>query len=176
MPSSICCNEYNILVGYHLIEEFTLIKVCPVMTGKPSLQKIPFSCPNLHKIVRMQFAHETMSICVMVQVKENDRHDLTIPIQSDYLKEKGEELVNKQTVANHLQKPVKIFPVIFNMLLHDTLVETLRSPIQSILGWMLFIKEILDIAILPTKKIMLILSKERKIKAVRYEHLSSTSF
>lgn len=62
------------------------------------------------------------------------------------------------------------------MLLHDTLVETLRSPIQSILGWMLFVKEILDIAILPTKKIMLILSKERKIKAVRYEHLSSTSF
>jgi len=45
------------------------------------------------------------------------------------------------------------------MLLHDTLVETLRSPIQSILGWMLFIKEILDVAILPTKKIMLILSK-----------------
>lgn len=41
---------------------------------------------------------------------------------------------------------------------------------------MLFVKEIMDIAILPTKKIMLILSKERKIKAVRYDHLRSTSF
>jgi hypothetical protein len=41
---------------------------------------------------------------------------------------------------------------------------------------MMFVKEILDIAILPTKKIMLILSKERKIKAVKYEHLNSTSF
>jgi len=39
------------------------------MTGKPIHQKIAFSCPNLHKIVKMQFAHETMSICVIVQVK-----------------------------------------------------------------------------------------------------------
>jgi hypothetical protein len=41
---------------------------------------------------------------------------------------------------------------------------------------MLFIKEIQDIAILPTKKMMLILSKEKKIKAIKFEHLSSTSF
>ena len=114
-----------------------------------------------------------MSICVIVQVKENDRFDLTIPIQSDYLKDKE---VGVRQQANHSAAPGKVFPVIFNMLLHDTLVETLRSPIQSILGSMIFVKEIIDIAILPTKKIMLILSKERKIKAVRYEHLGSTSF
>lgn len=59
-----------------------MVKICPIMIGKPETQKIPFSCPNLHKIVRMQIAHETMSICVIVQVKENDRHDLSIPIQS----------------------------------------------------------------------------------------------
>ena len=29
-----------------------------------------------------------MSICVIVQVKENDRHDLTIPITSEYLTQK----------------------------------------------------------------------------------------
>ena len=97
-----------------------------------------------------------MSICVIVQVKENDRFDLTIPIQSDYLKDK--EVATRQQL-NHLATPGKVFPLVFNMLLHDTLVETLRSPIQSILGSMLFVKEIVDIAILPTKKIMLILSK-----------------
>ena len=97
-----------------------------------------------------------MSICVIVQVKENDRFDLTIPIQSDYLKDKE---VGVRQQANHSAAPGKVFPVIFNMLLHDTLVETLRSPIQSILGSMIFVKEIIDIAILPTKKIMLILSK-----------------
>ena len=97
-----------------------------------------------------------MSICVIVQVKENDRFDLTIPIQSDYLKDK--EVATRQQF-NHLATPGKVFPLVFNMLLHDTLVETLRSPIQSILGSMLFVKEIVDIAILPTKKIMLILSK-----------------
>ncbi len=64
------------------MEEFTLVKICPVMTGQPVMERIPFACPNLHKIVRMQFAHETMSVCVIVQVKENDRYDLTIPIQS----------------------------------------------------------------------------------------------
>jgi hypothetical protein len=31
-------------------------------------------------------------------------------------------------------------------------------------------------AVLPTKRIMLILSKEKKIKAIKLEHLSSTSF
>lgn len=91
MPSSICCNEYNIIIGYNFIEEFSLIKISPIMTQlSSSIQRVGFSCPNLHKIVRMQFAHETMSICVIVQVKENDKFDLCIPIQSQYLKEKGE--------------------------------------------------------------------------------------
>ncbi len=56
MPSSICCNEYNILVGYHYIEEFTLIKVCGLNTVS-SIETIEFSCPYLHKIVKMSFAH-----------------------------------------------------------------------------------------------------------------------
>jgi len=30
-----------------------------------------------------------MAVCVIVQVKENDKFDLSIPIQSEYLKEKG---------------------------------------------------------------------------------------
>ena len=87
-PSSICCNEYNVLVGYYHIEEFTLIKVC-ALNSVSSVEKITFSCPMLHKIVRMTFAQETMAVCVIVQVKEGDRYDLSIPIQSEYLKEKG---------------------------------------------------------------------------------------
>ena len=30
-----------------------------------------------------------MAVCVIVQVKEGDKYDLVIPIQSDYLKAKG---------------------------------------------------------------------------------------
>jgi hypothetical protein len=41
---------------------------------------------------------------------------------------------------------------------------------------MLLIKKIIDIAILPTKKLIIILSSEKKIKAVKYEHVSSISF
>jgi hypothetical protein len=134
MPSSICCNEYNIIIGYQFIEEFSLVKVCPIMTASSSaalsIQRVPFSCPNLHKIIRMQFAHETMSVCVIVQVKENDRFDLCIPIQSEYLKDKAEGVItqnlggntSRQNHQNHLKPPGKIFPVVFNMLLHDTLV------------------------------------------------------
>ncbi len=36
----------------------------------------------LHKITKMTFAQETMAVCVIVQVKEGDRYDLSIPIQS----------------------------------------------------------------------------------------------
>lgn len=78
-----------------------------------------------------------MSICVTVQVKENDHNDMIIDIQSSNLKEK---VPKKKNIANHSLKPGKIFPVVFNMLLYDTLVETLRSPIQSILGSMLMVK------------------------------------
>jgi len=60
--------------------------------------------------------------------------------------------------------------------LHDTLVETLRSPIQSVLTSTLLTQKILDICLIPTKKIFLILSAEKKIKAIKYEHISSTSF
>ena len=35
----------------------------------------------------MHFAHETMSICITVQVKEGDKFDLSMPVQSDYLKQ-----------------------------------------------------------------------------------------
>lgn len=112
----------------------------------------------LHKIVKMTFAYETMAVCVIVQVKEGDRYDLSIPIQSEYLRQKGDIKVPKQSVNNHLLPPGKLFPVVFNLLLHDTLVETLRSPIQSILTSTLFIQNILDICIIPTKKLFLVLS------------------
>lgn len=106
----------------------------------------------------MTFAQETMAVCVIVQVKENDRYDLSIPIQSEYLKEKGAIKVVKQNVQSHKLPPGKLFPVVFNLLLHDTLVETLRSPIQSVLTSTLFVQKILDICLIPTKKLFLILS------------------
>ena len=109
-----------------------------------------------------------MAICVLVQVKENDKYGLTVPIESQFLKEKGEQKIIKQNVYNHSLPEGKVFPIVFNLLLHDTLVETLRSPVQSILSSTLLVKEILDISVLPTKKLFLILSSERKIKAIRY--------
>lgn len=117
-----------------------------------------------------------MAICVVVQVKENDKYDLSIPIQSEYLKEKGDIKTIKQNPQNHRLPPGKLFPVVFNLLLHDTLVETLRSPIQSVLTSTLLIQKILDVCLIPTKKLFLILSAEKKIKAIKYEHISSTSF
>ena len=156
-PSSICCNEYNILIGYYHIEEFTLIKVS-ALNSISTIEKISFSCPMLHKIVKMTFAQETMAVCVIVQVKEGDRYDLSIPIQSEYLKEKGEIRIPRQALSDHTSSPGKIFPVIFNLLLHDTLVETLRSPIQSILTSTMLVQKILDICVIPTKKLFLILS------------------
>ena len=130
----------------------------------------------LHKIVKMTFAQETMAVCVIVQVKEGDRYDLSIPIQSQYLKEKGEIRVPRQSLNDHNLPPGKKFPVVFNLLLHDTLVETLRSPIQSILTSTLLVHKILDICVIPTKKLFLVLSSEKKIKAIKYEHIASTSF
>lgn len=123
-----------------------------------AIERISFSCPMLHKIVKMTFAQETMAVCVVVQVKDGDKYDLSIPIQSEYLKEKGEIRVPKQQLNDHLLPPGKMFPVIFNLLLHDTLVETLRSPIQSILTSTLLVQRILDICVIPTKKLFLVLS------------------
>lgn len=92
------------------------------MNSITTIEKINFSCPMLHRIVRMCFAQETMAVCVVVQVKEGDRYDLSIPIQSEYLKEKGEIRVPKQVLNDHLLPAGKVFPVVFNLLLHDTLV------------------------------------------------------
>ena len=64
-----CVNEYNILIGYEHIEELTLVKICAISSQLPSFETIRFSCPFLHKIVRMNFAVETMSVCIVVQVK-----------------------------------------------------------------------------------------------------------
>ncbi len=41
---------------------------------------------------------------------------------------------------------------------------------------MLLTKKILDICVLPTKKLILVLSGDKKIKAIKYEHVSSISF
>ena len=123
----------------------------------------------------MTFASETMAICVIVQVKENDKYDFSIPIESTFLKDKAEKVV-KQSLNNHLLPPGKVFPIIFNLLLYDTLVETLRSPVQTVLNSMLLTKKILDICVLPTKKLILVLSGDKRIKAIKYEHVSSISF
>lgn len=64
----------------------------------------------------------------------------------------------------------------FNLLLYDTLVETLKSPVQAVLNSMLLTKKILDICVLPTKKLILVLSADKRIKAIKYEHVSSISF
>jgi hypothetical protein len=98
-----------------------LVKVC-ALNSVSSVETIGFSCPMLHRIVKMTFAQETMAVCVIVQVKEGDRYDLSIPIQSEYLKEKGEIRVPRQSLSDHLLPPGKTFPVVFNLLLHDTLV------------------------------------------------------
>ena len=37
-------------------------------------------------------------------------------------------------------------------------------------------QKIIDICVMPTKKLLLILSSEKKIKAIKYEHIASTSF
>ena len=79
-PSSICANQYNILIGYEHLELFTLVKICAVSTQPPLIEQIKFSCPYLHKIIRMSFAAETMAVCVVVQVKQNDKYDFSIPI------------------------------------------------------------------------------------------------
>lgn len=68
-PSAMCVNEYNIVIGYEHIEELTLVKICAVSGQPPSFESIRFSCPFLHKIIRMSFAVETISICIVVQVK-----------------------------------------------------------------------------------------------------------
>lgn len=41
---------------------------------------------------------------------------------------------------------------------------------------MLLTKKILDICVLPTKKLILVLSGDKKIKAIKYDHVSSISF
>lgn len=41
---------------------------------------------------------------------------------------------------------------------------------------MLLVKKILDVCALPTKKLILILSADKRIKAIKYEHVSSISF
>lgn len=101
---------------------------------------------------------------------------MSIPIHSNFFKERNEEKIIRQNIQNHRGKPGKIFPIIFNLLLYDTLVETLRSPVQTILSPMLLTKKILDICVLPTKRLILILSADKRIKAVKYENISSISF
>lgn len=82
----------------------------------------------------------------------------------------------RQNLANHSLPPGKIFPVIFSLLHYDTLMETLKSPIQSVLNSMLLTKKILEVCVLPTKKLIIVLSADKRIKAIRYEHISSISF
>lgn len=47
---------------------------------------------------------------------------------------------------------------------------------QTVLNSMLLTKKILDICSLPTKKLILVLSGDKRIKAIKYEHVSSISF
>ena len=74
----------------------------------------------------------------------------------------------RQSLSNHALPPGKVFPIIFNLLLYDTLVETLRSPVQTVLNSMLLTKKILDICVLPTKKLIIILLADKRIKAIKY--------
>jgi hypothetical protein len=41
---------------------------------------------------------------------------------------------------------------------------------------MLLVKKILDICVLPTKKLILVLSGDKRVKAIKYDHVSSISF
>lgn len=74
----------------------------------------------------------------------------------------------KQSLKNHLLPAGKVFPIVFNLLLYDTLVDTLKSPVQAVLNSMLLTKKILDICVLPTRKLILVLSADKRIKAIKY--------
>jgi hypothetical protein len=71
-------------------------------------------------------------------------------------------------LKNHLLPAGKVFPIVFNLLLYDTLVDTLKSPVQAVLNSMLLTKKILDICVLPTRKLILVLSADKRIKAIKY--------
>ena len=74
----------------------------------------------------------------------------------------------KQSLKNHLLPAGKVFPIVFNLLLYDTLVDTLKSPVQAVLNSMLLTQKILDICVLPTRKLILVLSADKRIKAIKY--------
>jgi hypothetical protein len=93
---------------------------------------------------------------------------------SEFLREKGEEPTLQKSINNHNLPPGKIIPVVFNFLLYNTLLETYRSPMNSVLSEMVFTKPILGIAVCPFKKIIMILS-DRKVVAMRFDGVSSTA-
>lgn len=84
-PSIVCCNDYNILIGYELLEELTLIKVSGINFQKRTVEKICFSCPYLHKVMSMNFSEENSGVCMVVQLKEGDKEGISMRLRSKFL-------------------------------------------------------------------------------------------
>ena len=82
IPSAICVSESIIVVGYHLCEELTVVKIHNIDFNKRSIEKVKFNCPYLHKIVSMSFSEEYTSICLVVQFKEQDKYGIDMKIES----------------------------------------------------------------------------------------------
>jgi hypothetical protein len=173
-PSVVCCNDYNILIGYELLEELTLIKVSGINYQKRTKENICFNCPYLHRVMSLNFSEENSGVCMVVQLKEGDKEGISMRLRSEFLREKGEESAQQPSLPNHNLPPGKIVPVVFNFLLYNTLLETYRSPMNQVLSSMVFSKPILGIGLCPFKKIILLLS-ERKVVALRFDAVSSTA-
>ena len=65
--------------------------------------------------------------------------------------------------------PGRIVPVVFNFVLHQTLLETFRSPIQTLMDDFVFHKPIINISLVPYKKLALILSHDKKLRAMKFD-------
>lgn len=89
-------------------------------------------------------------------------------IESEFLIKKGEEAIPKST-KQHSLPPGRIVPVVFNLVLHQTLMETFRSPIQPIMDDFVFHKPIININLVPYKKLILILSQDKKLRAMKMD-------
>ena len=92
-------------------------------------------------------------------------------VTSDFLTKKGDEY-QYNTISNHHLPPGRIIPAVFNLVLHQTLMETFRSPIQMIMDDLVFYKSIININLIPYKKLILVLSNDRKIRAFRFDTTS----
>lgn len=59
--------------------------------------------------------------------------------------------------------------MVFNLVLYQTLLETFRSPIQSIMDNLIFHKPVISVNLVPYKKLIFILAQDKKLRAMRFD-------